>query len=144
MIKLLLKHILLCFIITTYSCTHSFIKNEEYQTIQNEKLQTINNYIKSSEHLSGTQKKAMLNEKPFIGMTNEEAGIAMQLKNSLVTLNGNILHGIYLDSSNNKYHVYFSGITPVVSFWSILDFENVKLTDVEDLRPHSPLHGMRN
>jgi len=127
MIKLLLELILLFFIFTTYSCTH--IKNEKQ------------NYIESSEHLSGTQKKVMLNEKPFIGMTNEEASIAMQLQDSLITLNGNILHGIYLDSSNNKYHVYFSGTIPVVSFWSTFGFEDTKLVDVEELRPDSDLYN---
>jgi hypothetical protein len=81
----------------------------------------------------------MVNEKPFIGMTNEEAGIAMQLQSSLVTLDSNILYGIYLDSSNNKYHVYFSGIIPVVSFWSIFEFEDIKLIDVEELYPDSSL-----
>jgi hypothetical protein len=120
-----------------YSCTHYSSKIPK--TDKTQKHPTIKGYVESVDHLTEDQKKAMLNEQPFIGMTSDEAAMAMNFQNALVTLDGNILYGIYLDSDNTKYHVYFSGIIPEVSFWSVFEFKDIELVDIENVHPDSGL-----
>ncbi len=107
-----------------------------------QKSQTVANYIESADHLTEIQKTALKNGEPFIGMTVEEADILLCLKTSYITLDNGLLYGVYNESSIGEYHVYFSGAPLRVTFWSVFEFKDIKLPDVEDLRPDSGIPSL--
>lgn len=116
-------------------CSLSFTSSCAYTPIIDTRLKTINEYIETADHLSETQKNALRDEKPFVGMTQHEAELTLGLQTSFVSLNDDVLYGVYSDSGKTEYHVYFTGSPAKVNFWSLFTKEDAKLTDLEDLHP---------
>ncbi len=75
-------------------------------------------------------------------MTASEVENIVQLEEIKVSLDGNIIYGIYQDDNHNQYHIYFNGNPPKLDFWSTYTFEDNKLQEIEELRVDSPLDAI--
>ena len=81
----------------------------------------------------------MIEGQPFVGMTREEADLALTLLEESVELDKRVLRAVYVGGKGERYYVDFSGDPPKVAFWSSFEADDIKLTDPKDLRPEPPI-----
>ena len=74
-------------------------------------------YTQAADHLTESQKNAMINRQPFVGMTKEEADMAMYYEKSNVYGSGRTVQAIYTGGWGVKYYLYFEGSPPRVVEW---------------------------
>jgi hypothetical protein len=96
-------------------------------------------YLESADHLTPEQAQAMLEGRPFEGMTLPEATLAMQLLEASTTRDGLTLGAIFLGADGRRYHIDFRGDPPRVSFFSLFGPDEIRLRDPGELRPEPPL-----
>jgi len=96
-------------------------------------------YLQSADHLDDEQKKQMASRRPFIGMTLEEANLAMRKESAELHVSGAIMQAVYVGGSGTRYYLYFEGDPPRVVKWTAISDDEMKLTDPDLLRPSPPL-----
>jgi hypothetical protein len=111
---------------------------ERISSAQQERIQ---HYIRTAEHLNEDQRQAMKQGKPFIGMTYDEARMAMTLVDWQGKFDGKILKARFKDSTSRLYVLFFDCGTPNrVKLWSAFTDEEVdELTKFRDVHPCPPI-----
>ncbi|MCP4697838.1 MAG: hypothetical protein GY862_13445 [Gammaproteobacteria bacterium] len=101
------------------------------------KGKNIHAYLQTAEHLTKEQKTSMMKRRPFIGMTMEEAGLAMERGKSGVSTGGKTSPIVYTGGWGVQYSLFFGNSVPrrVENFWSISDKEVKELIKPRDLHP---------
>lgn len=95
----------------------------------------IESYLQSAAHLNEEQQTALRRHRPFVGMTLEEADLAMVKESSEITLGGETLNAVYRGRKGTRYHLVFQGDPPVLVDWSYFSAADIELTDPDKLRP---------
>jgi len=96
-------------------------------------------YLQTAGHLDAEQKKQMASRQPFVGMTLEEANLAMRKESTELKVSGATMQAVYVGGSGTRYYLYFEGEPPRVVKWTAISDDEIKLTDPELLRPSPPL-----
>ena len=96
-------------------------------------------YIRTADHLSEAQKKQMVRRRPFVGMTIDEANLAMQKASTDLVVPGAAFRAVYVGDAGVRYYLYFHGKPSRVVDWSYFSGEEIKLMDPEKLRPSPPI-----
>ncbi|MFT7224459.1 MAG: hypothetical protein ACI82Z_002016 [Cellvibrionaceae bacterium] len=83
------------------------------------------------------QQQAMIDGRPFVGMTDKEASTALTLVSWTLKLNGKILKAQFKDKASRHYVLFFDGGTPNrLKMWSAFTDEEVEeATKLPDIRP---------
>ena len=98
----------------------------------------VRSYVERADHLSDEQKRAMLEGRPFEGMSAFEANLAMRLLATKVVLDQKTLRATYLGQGNLRYYVDFQGDPARVVHWSLFAEDEVMLPSPNKLRPQPP------
>ena len=96
-------------------------------------------YIQRADHLSEAQKKQMARRRPFVGMTIDEANLAMHKESTDLVVPGAAFRVVYVGDAGVRYYLYFHGKPARVVDWSYFSGEEIKLMDPEKLRPSPPI-----
>ena len=96
-------------------------------------------YLQTADHLDKEQKKQLARRQPFVGMTLEEANLAMRKESAELKVSGATMQAVYVGGSGTRYYLYFEGDPPRVVKWTSISDDEIKLTDPELLRPSPPL-----
>jgi len=96
-------------------------------------------YLQTADHLDDEQKKQMESRQPFVGMTLDEANLAMSKESTELNVFGAAMQAVYVGGSGARYYLYFEGDPPRVVKWTAISDDEIKLTDPELLRPSPPL-----
>jgi hypothetical protein len=104
------------------------------------KQESIQQYLETAGHLNNAQRQAMEDGKPFVGMTYEEATLAMILVDLNVKFDGKILKSKFKDRMSRSYVLFFDCGTPSrVKRWSAFTDEEVEeFSTFPDVRPRPP------
>ena len=122
--------------------TACFSKTGTINMLMNQRKKT-SAYLQTASHLNEEQKQAMKDHQPFIGMTFEEACLAMHLDRITVELSDiDIPLQAVFTANSVSYIIYFDGGTPNrVLEWSSLPDADAKEV-LENLRKSQEhLHG---
>ena len=111
-------------------------KHSETNLPSSEPLQ---NYLQSANHLDEKQKEDMALRRPFVGMTMDEANLAMRRESTKLILSGKATQAVYVGGSGVRYQIYFQGEPPKVVNWTAVSDEQIELTDPDLLRPTPPV-----
>ncbi len=98
----------------------------------------IQRYLETVDHRDDRQKVAITSGRPFVGMTVEEADLAMNQERCDGTLDGNPIHAIYRGGDGARYYLYFEGELLRVVSWSSYPHDEIKLPDPREFRPIPP------
>ncbi len=96
-------------------------------------------YIQTADHLSEAQKRQMARRRPFVGMTIDEANLAMHKESTDLVVPGAAFRAVYVGDAGVRYYLYFHGKPARVVDWSYFSGEEIKLMDPEKLRPSPPI-----
>jgi hypothetical protein len=96
-------------------------------------------YLETADNLNAEQKKQMASRRPFVGMTLEEANLAMRKEFAELKVSGATMQAVYVGGAGTRYYLYFEGEPPRVVKWTAISDDEIKLTDPELLRPSPPL-----
>jgi len=125
-------------ILLTLLC--SCISKNLFSTLEKTKKrdQQIFEYIQKANHLTDKQKAAMKNYEPFIGMTIDEARIAMeQIGEPDISFNSKVFQAVFRGQQKTKYVLIFNLGTPNrVMEWTVFSKEEVK--EISQPRDHRP------
>ena len=124
--------------IVLVSCDGTILVSERLSSAQQEHVKQ---YLETAGHLNEDQRQAMKHGKPFIGMTFDEAGMAMTLVDWHGELDGRIFKAQFQDRAGRRYVIFFDSGTPNrVTLWSAFTDEEVKgLTTFRDVHPYPPI-----
>lgn len=103
----------------------------------------IERYLDGAEHLTEAQRESFSRGRPFVGMTIEEANVAMVPGAGSATLNGQLVSGIFHDRRGRKYELDFGGTPAAVIAWRSEPGPEIELQDIDDLRPEPPFGILR-
>lgn len=105
------------------------------------KQESIQQYLETAGHLNNAQRQAMEDGKPFIGMTYEEATLAMILVDLNAKFDGKILKAEFKDRMSRSYVLYFDCGTPLrVKTWNTFTDEEVEeFSTFRDVHPRPPV-----
>lgn len=99
---------------------------------------SIDHYLESARHLSEAQREALVHGRPFVGMTWREVGLAMVPDKGIVSFDARPLIGTFADRIGQRYELEFAGSPPTVIDWLRVPGDELKLKDIEELRPVFP------
>ena len=99
----------------------------------------LENYLRTADHLNEEQKEQMTRRRPFVGMTLEEANLAMRQESTKLILSGKAMQAVYVGGSGVRYQLYFQGDPPSVVNWTSVSDDQIELTDPNLLRPTPPV-----
>jgi len=99
----------------------------------------LNNYIQTADHLTEKQKKDLARRRPFVGMTLEEANLAMYRESTDAVLSGKAFRAVYVGDAGIRYYLDFQGDPPRVVNWSQFSRDEIELMDPDKLRPSPPV-----
>jgi hypothetical protein len=100
-------------------------------------------YVEAARHLSAEQEQAMLDGRPFEGMTLPEAKLAMQLLEVTAARDGRALSATFLGGDGRRYYADFQGDPPRIASFSLFGPDEIRLRDPEELHPMPPLPQLR-
>ena len=100
-------------------------------------------YVDSAPHLSPEQAQAMLDGRPFEGMTLPEATLAMQLLEASAVRDGSPLSAVFLGGDGRRYYVDFQGDPARIAFFSLFGSDEIHLRDPDELHPVPPIPFLR-
>ena len=100
-------------------------------------------YVDSAPQLSPEQAQAMLDGRPFEGMTLPEATLAMQLLETSVVRDGMTLSAVFLGGDGRRYYVDFQGDPARIAFFSLFGPDEIRLRDSDELHPEPPIPFLR-
>jgi hypothetical protein len=105
------------------------------------RMQDVQHYLETATHLNEEQRNAMLDGRPFIGMTLGEAELAMTLLQRQVVLSGEILQGKFRSMNGLIYIIAFDRGTPnrVVKWTSFTSEDMEELSTFPDPHPCPPI-----
>ena len=111
------------------------------ERLNSEQKERIQHYLQKAEHLDGDQRRAMNQGIPFVGMTYEEATIAMTLVSWQGKVDGRVLKAQFAGGSGRTYVLFFDCGTPNrVMAWSVFTDEEIEeLTEFPDVNPDLPI-----
>jgi hypothetical protein len=98
----------------------------------------LDKYIQTADHLTDKQKKDLARRRPFVGMTLEEANLAMYRESVDPVLSRQAFRAVYVGEAGVKYYLYFQGEPPRVANWSQFSRDDIELIDPDKLRPSPP------
>ena len=100
--------------------------------------QQIHTYIQKADHLTDKQKAAMKNYEPFIGMTIEEARIAMeQIGEPDISFNSKVFQAVFRGQQKTKYVLIFDlGSPNRVMEWTVFTKEEIE--EISQPKDHQP------
>jgi hypothetical protein len=75
-------------------------------------------YLRRASHLSESDRDALLARRPFVGMTLEEAELALVLEDRLATVDDRPILAVFGDGRGRRYTVRFGGSPPAVRSWT--------------------------
>ena len=116
------------------SCAYS----PEQSKISLPPQEQLDRYIKTADHLTDKQEKELARRRPFVGMTLDEANLAMHQESVDSVLSGQAFRAVYVGESGIKYYLYFQGDPPRVVNWSQFSRDEIELMDPDKLRPSPP------
>ena len=96
-------------------------------------------YLQTASHLNEKQKEQMALHRPFVGMTIDEANLAMRQESAKLILSGKAMQAVYVGGSGVRYQLYFQGDPPSVVNWTSVSDDQIELTDPNLLRPTPPV-----
>ena len=99
----------------------------------------LHNYLQTADHLNEKQKKEMSLHRPFVGMTINEANLAMRQESTKLILSGEAMQAVYVGRSGARYQLFFQGDPPRVVDWTSVSDDQLQLTDPDLLRPTPPV-----
>jgi hypothetical protein len=99
----------------------------------------LDQYLQTADHLTEKQKKNMAARRPFIGMTIDEANLAMSQESTKLVLSGKAMQAVYVGESGVRYNIYFQGDPLRVADWSYFSEDQMELLDPDKLRPTPPV-----
>jgi len=99
----------------------------------------LEDYLQTADHLNEKQKEQMTRRRPFVGMTLEEANLAMRQESTKLILSGQAMQAVYVGVSGARYLLYFQGEPPRVVNWTSVTDDQIELTDPDLLRPTPPV-----
>jgi hypothetical protein len=85
------------------------------------KTQTLSHYLQQANHLDATQRTAMQQGRPFVGMRMEEADLSMQRVSGSEAPWGNLLRVLYYGGGANYYTVLFSSQQIIHDYFFMTD-----------------------
>ena len=100
-------------------------------------------YVDSAPHLSPEQARAMLDGRPFEGMTLPEATLAMRLLEASAVRDGGALSAVFLGGDGHRYYVDFEGDPARIAFFSLFGSDEIRLRDPDELHPVPPIPFLR-
>jgi hypothetical protein len=105
------------------------------------KQESIQQYLETAGRLNNAQRQAMEDGKPFVGMTYEEATLAMILVDLNVKFDGKSLKAEFKDRMSRSYVLFFDDGTPRrVKTWSTFtDKEVEEFSTFRDVHPRPPV-----
>ena len=98
----------------------------------------LDRYLRTADHLTDKQKKELARRRPFVGMTMDEANLAMHQESIGSGLSGKAFRAVYVGESGVKYYLYFQGDPLRVVNWSHFSRDEIELMDPDKLRPSPP------
>lgn len=99
----------------------------------------VQRYVEKAGHLDDNEMEAMLSGRPFVGMTVEEADLAMEREQCECRLDGRPMRATYRGGGGARYYLDFRGEPPRVVFWSLFRHDEIELPDPRERRPRTPL-----
>jgi hypothetical protein len=104
------------------------------------KQESVQQYLETAGHLNNAQRQAMEDGKPFVGMTYEEATLAMILVDFNAKFDGKFLKAVFKDRMSRSYILFFDGGTPSrVKTWNAFTDEEVEeFSTFRDVHPRPP------
>ncbi len=99
----------------------------------------LNVYLQTADHLNEKQKKEMSLRRPFVGMTIDEANLAMRQESTRLILSGEAMQAVYVGRAGVRYKLFFRGDPPKVVDWTSVSDDQLQLTDPDLLRPTPPV-----
>ena len=134
-VTFLLLIILMPSLLVTYGGCASSPEGSKISLPSQERL---DNYIQTANHLTEEQKKKLARRRPFVGMTMEEANLAMYRESTDAVLSGKAFRAVYIGDAGIRYYLEFQGDPPRVVNWSQFSRDQIELMDPEKLRPSPP------
>jgi hypothetical protein len=101
--------------------------------------EALENYLQTADHLNEKHKEQMTLRRPFVGMTLEEANLAMRQESTKLILSGTAMQAVYVGGAGVRYQLYFQGEPPRVINWTSVTNDQIELTDPDLLRPTPPV-----
>ena len=140
MVKHYMEHLIfiVSLAIALVSCNGTISMREPPDSAKQESIQQ---YLETAGHLNNAQRQAMEDGKPFVGMTFEEATLAMSLADLNVKFDGKILKAEFKNRMSRSYVLFFDCGTPSrVKTWSAFTDEEVEeFSTFRDVHPHPPV-----
>ena len=126
--------IVLSSVLLTYGGCASFSEQSKIALPPKERL---DRYLQTADHLTEKQKKDLARRRPFVGMTLEEANLAMNQESVDSALSGKAFRAVYVGDAGVKYWLQL-GTPPRVANWSQFSRDDIELMDPDKLRPSPP------
>lgn len=131
--------LLLIFLLPSLLLTHGgCVSSPERSKISLPPQERLNSYIQTADHLTDRQKKDLARRRPFVGMTLEEANLAMYQESTNTVLSGKAFRAVYIGDAGIRYYLEFQGDPPRVVNWSQFSRDEIELMDPDKLRPSPP------
>jgi len=111
------------------------------ERLNSERKARIQHYLQTAEHLDENQRQAIEQGLPFVGMTYEEATIAMTLVSRQGKLDGRMLKAQFAGGNGRTFVLFFDCGTPNrVTAWSVFTDEEIEeLTEFPGVNPDLPI-----
>lgn len=95
-------------------------------------------YLESADHLDDAQRRALLEGRPFEGMTPEEADLALRFESADVLWYGDETESAvaFYQGRDGRYALRFAGSPPRVVDWIL--YPEPELPPLDDYRPDFP------
>lgn len=111
------------------------------ESANGERRSSIELYLQTVDGMSEADQAAMREGRPFVGMTYEEAELAMRLIEVQIRIDGNVLQSRFQGPEGQGYTVFFDCADPNrVKDWTVFtDSEVEALSDFRDVHPCPPI-----